>query len=277
MRSLRLLIVLAIALLSGCSATRLAYTNADVFLRWQANRYFDFNGEQSEALDTRIAFFLAWHRAEALPQYARLADEAGRRLARGLAREDLIWGYDALRAQTRESLRAAATEMAGLLDRLEPGQIDRLERRFAEDNRKFARENLSGTVEERRKRRVKRNLERLEDWFGPLTDAQLERVKRYSERAPQGYDEMRDRERKRLQSELVAILRAQEARQRLADWAPHWERNREPAHAAATRELVAEFFDMLLDLDRTLSAAQRAQAVTRVGEYVSDFEHLARQ
>ena len=111
----------AALLLQGCSVTRVAYDNADVFLRWQANHYFDFQGEQSDELDRGLAAFLAWHRAKALPQYARLADEAAARMQRGIKREDLDWSYDAVRAQVREALGAAAGEAAGLLDRLSPG------------------------------------------------------------------------------------------------------------------------------------------------------------
>jgi hypothetical protein len=271
------IVLAAAALLQGCSATRLAYSNADVFLRWQANSYLDFNGDQGEELERRIAAFLAWHRASALPQYARFAEEAGQRLARGLAREDLVWGYDAAKAQVRESLRAAGAEMGPLLDRLEPAQIDRLVRRFAEDNRKFAKEHLQGNVEQRRKRRLERNLERLEDWFGPLSEVQAERVRRYTERAPLAIDELRDRERKRLQAELVALLRAREAQRKLADWAQHWDRNRESAHLDAARALEAEAFDMMLDLDKTLTPAQREHALARLREYVADFESMARR
>lgn len=73
-----------------------------------------------------------------------------------------------------EALGAAAAEAAPLLDRLSPEQIAPLERRLADENRKFAREQLQGTVEERRKRRLKRSLERLEEWFGSLSETQRE-------------------------------------------------------------------------------------------------------
>src|SRR5690349_21597399 len=105
---------------SGCSVTRLAYNNADVFLRWQANHFLDFEGEQSDELDRDLTAFLAWHRKTALPQYARLADEAAARVQRGIRQEDLDWSYDAVRAQVRESLGAAAGEAAGLLDQARP-------------------------------------------------------------------------------------------------------------------------------------------------------------
>lgn len=272
----RALIVCALLLCSGCSTIRFAYNNADVFLRWQAGRYLDLNGAESEELDARIEALVAWHRTNALPQYARLAAQAGRRFARGLSQGDLVWGYDSLQVQWREVLRAGAGEIGDVLDRLTPEQIGHLERQIAEDNRKFARDYLSGTVEERRRRRFKRNLERLEEWFGGLSDAQVERVRRYSERAP-FTDALRDLERKRLQAELVAMLRAREAKLRLADWAVHWERGREPAHVAAVRAQRTEFFTMLLDLDKTLSAGQRQAAESRFRELASDFEQLSRK
>lgn len=266
----------ALALLSGCSATRLIYNNADVFLRWQAGSYLDLHGEQREEADARIAAFLDWHRAHALPEYARLANEAAARLGRRLSREDLVWGYDSVRMQARIAARALAGEMAGLLDRLDAGQVAHFGERIAEDNRKFAKEHLAGSDAERRRRRYKRTVERLEDWVGSLSDAQEERVRQYSERAPLT-GAMRDRERKRLQGELLEMVRAREARKRVADWAEHWDRQREPAFGAANRAQLAEFFDMLLDLDRTLSAEQRETAIARLREYAADFERLARR
>ena len=160
-------LALCLALLQGCSATRLSYDNADMFLRWQANSYFDFQGEQSDELDRRLAVLLATHRAKTLPQYARLAEEASARMQRGIKREDLEWGYDAVRAQVGEVLAAAAAESAGLLDRLGPGQITHLEQRLDEDNRKFAKELMQGTVEERHGLAGEAQLERLEEWFRP--------------------------------------------------------------------------------------------------------------
>jgi hypothetical protein len=270
------LIALILALLQGCSVTRLAYNNADVFLRWQVNHYFDLQDGQAEEFDRNLASFLAWHRAKALPLYARIAEDAAARMQRGLKRADLDWGYDAVQAQVREALGAAAGEAAGLLDRLSPEQIGHFERRLAEENRKFAKEEVQGSMEERQQRRVKRNLGRLEDWFGTLDDAQLDRVRRYSVRAP-FYAELRERDRKRRQAEFLAMLRAREARQRLVAWAQDWEAGREPAYAAAVRATRAEYVELLLDLDRTLSPGQREHAASRLKRFGALFEALARQ
>ena len=276
MRAGRILVLLALTLLSGCSVTRLAYNNADIFLRWQANHYFDFQDEQTEELDRGLTAVLAWHRPTALPKYAKLADEAAARVSRGVRQEDLEWSYDAVQAQAREALGVAAGEAAGLLDRLSEEQIRHLERRLAEGNREFAKERMHGSIEERHKRRVKRNLDRLEEWFGPLSEAQEARVRLYSERAPFSA-ELRDRDRKRRQAEFVAMLRAREATRRLAQWAQDWDAGREPAYAEASRATRAEYVDLLLDLDRTLSAEQREHAAGRLKRYASLFESLVRQ
>ena len=152
MRVLRLAAACLALLLAGCSAVELAYNNADAVIRWQADRYLDLKNSQAEEFNARLGTFLAWHRAQALPQYARLASEAGARLERGASLQDMVWGYDAIRQQARGGLRRAGAELGDFLDRLDAAQIENLERRFAEDNAKFAREWVEGGPAEIRAR-----------------------------------------------------------------------------------------------------------------------------
>lgn len=265
----------SVLLLTGCSTVRIVYDNADTYLHWRAAHYLDLEGEMADELDERIAAFMAWHRAQALPKYAQLLDDGARRFEKHLTPADLVWGYDSIMTQARESLRAAAVQGAPLLDRLSPQQIANFERRLAEDNRRFARENLKGDERERRKHRTERNVERLEDWVGRLTKAQLERVAQYSERAPL-LDDLRDRDHRRLQAELLAMIRAHEARKRLPDFAANWERGRDPAYAAALEASRKEYFAMALDIDRSLTAQQRAKALGELRRYTDDFRTLTR-
>lgn len=266
---------LLLLFLTGCSTVRLVYDNADTYLRWRAATYLDLDGEMADELDERIAAFMAWHRAQALPKYAQLLDEASRRFERHLTLADLDWGYDAVMTQARESLRMAAVQGAPLLDRLSPQQIANLERRFADDNRRFARDNLRGDERERRKRRTERNVERLEDWVGRLTKAQLDRVAQYSERAPL-LDDFRDRDHKRIQADVLAMLRAHEARKRLPELAVSWQRGRDPAYVEAFEASRKEYFAMALDIDRSLTVQQRAKAMAELRRYADDFRTLSR-
>ena len=273
---MRIYLALLLALLAGgCSTARVLYENADIYLKWKVSSYLALDDADAGELDSRIEDFVAWHRTHALPQYAAIGDEAARRLSRGLSREDLVWGYDSAIAQARESARAAAEKIAPLLDRLTPAQIAHLERELADDNRRFARQYLRGGEPERRRRRVERNVERLEDWVGGLSKAQIERVALYSERAPL-LEELRARDRRRLQAELLAIVRAREAQKRLPEAAAHWDAGRDPAYAAAYEASRREYFAMLLDLDRSLSEGQRARALRVAKRWAEDFRSLAR-
>jgi hypothetical protein len=269
-----LLALVVTALLCGCSTVRFAYENADTYLRWKAGSYVELEGEAAEELDDRIEEFHAWHRREQLPKYVKLAHEASQRFSGGLSRRDVVWGYDALRAQARESLRKGGELAAPLLDRLEPEQVAQIERRFVEENRQFYRDHLRGSERERRERRAQRVVNRLEDWVGKLTQAQVERVRQYSERAPLA-DELRDRDRKRLQKDVVAIVRARAAQKRLAERLEHWERGREPAYEAALDKWREESYALLLDLERTLSPEQRTRVLAQLRRYADDFEALA--
>ena len=268
-----LLLVLA-ALLNGCTALRLAYDNADTYIRWRAGNYLDVHGDMADDLDQRIEAFLGWHRAKALPEYAKLSNEAAGRLGDGLSREDLAWGYDLTRVHAARSLKEAAQRIAPLLDKLSEAQVQHMEARFREDNRKFARENLRGSEKERRKRRAERVAERLEDWVGKLSEAQVKRVQEFSERAPLAA-EMRDQDRKRLQGEFLAMVRAREAQKRLPEMAEHWDRGRDPAFVQANRAWRDELFALLLDIDRMLSPEQRARAQANFRRYSEDFAVLA--
>ena len=268
------LAVLLIALVCGCSTVRFAYENADAYARWKIGTYLDLEGEDAEQLDERIDEFHAWHRRNALPKYVMLAQEASQRFADGLSRPDLVWGYDSLRAQARESLRRAAELLAPMLDRLTPQQVAQIERRIAEDNRQFYRDRLRGPESERRERRAKHAVNRLEDWVGKLTPVQVQRVREYSGRAPM-VDELRDRDRKRLQGEVLAILRAKQAKARLAERVAHWELGRDPATLAALDAWREHYFAMLLDVERMLTPEQRTRALGQLRRYAEDFETLS--
>jgi hypothetical protein len=269
-----LLAILAAATLAGCSGVRLAYDNADTFIRWRLLQFLDVHDEQADELDERIARFMRWHRAQALPKYARDAEDAARRIERGLSREDLLWGYDAFIGHGREAMRAAADQAAPLLDRLTPEQIRHMEQRVAEENRKFAREYLRGSERERREKRAKRIVGRLEDWLGTLSQAQIEAVQQFSARAPL-IDELRERDNRRIQGEMIAVIRAHEAKKRLGEKVVNWDRGRDPAYIAARAVNVHEFNTMLLEINRVATREQRARVIAELRRYAEEFRALA--
>ena len=266
-----IVVVAGLAVLAGCTALQLGYNNADSLIHWRSGRYFGFEGEQKADFERRVQKFMAWHRKAELPKYVVLANGLGDRLARGLALADLEWGYDAFQVLLRQTLRAAAVETGELLDTLNPAQVERFQARLAKENRDFAKDHvLAESPEARRAKRVKRNVDRMEEWFGSLTEAQVERIRLYSARAPLD-DILRDQDRKRMQRELVGMINAKETRRKLEAWAIAWDQNRDPEYEALRKQNLREYFGMLIDLDKTLSAEQRNRAVQRLRGFAGDF------
>jgi len=272
--------LLALAALAGCSGVRLAYNNADTLVRWMADDYFALEGPQEEDFKARLAGFHAWHRSEELPRYSVLMTSAGDQLADGLTAAELLWAWESVEGRYRRMAAYAAPELAAVLAMLTPAQFERLGRKFAESDAEYAKKHLKGGEAEQRKRRDKRNLELMSEWFGDLSDEQEAQIKASSAKLPLLY-EMRLQNRQRRQGEFAALLRTYrspaELEPRLKHWLTEWEEGATPEYrrqSALHRDL---YIQMLLELDRGLTPVQRTHAVTRFRDFAEMFKALAEQ
>ena len=272
------LLLLAVAGLAGCSGARLAYNHADTVVRWMANDYFVLEGAQEEDFNARLARFHDWHRSEELPRYSALMAGAAGKLADGLTQQDLLWAWGSVQERYRGMAEHAAPELAAVLATLTPTQFERLAQKFAESDAEFTRKHLRGSVAEQRQRRDKRNLERLREWFGDLSDAQEARLRSASAELPLLYP-LRLLNRQRRQSEFVALLKAYrspaELEPGLRRWLTDWEERASPEYRRLSALYRERYIEMLLELDRSLAPAQRAHALARIEEYGALFARLA--
>lgn len=270
--------LLAVLWLAGCSGARLAYNNADSVLRWMADDYFALEGAQAQDFKARLARFHAWHRSEELPRYSALIASAGDQLAEGLSAPKLLWAWENVVARYRRMAAHAAPDLAEVLATLTPAQFERLEKKFAESNAEYAKKHLKGAEAEQRRRRDKRNLELMREWFGDLSDKQEAQLKSASARLPLLYA-LRLENRQRRQRELVALLKAYRApaelEPRLRQWLTEWEPGATPEYRRVSQLHRELYIRMLLQLDRSLTPPQRAHAVARLAEYAELFASLA--
>jgi hypothetical protein len=274
------LLLLVAAWLAGCSGARIAYNNADIVVRWMADDYFALDGPQEDDFKTRLAGFHAWHRGEELPRYSVLMTSAGDKLADGLTAPKLVWAWESVKGRYRRMAAHAAPELAAVLATLTPAQFARLDKKFAESDAEFAKKYLKGGEAEQRKRRDKRNLEIMREWFGDLTDAQEAQFKVSSAKLPLLYA-LRLENRQRRQGEFVALLKTYrspaELEPRLEHWLTDWEEGASPEYRRLSDLHREQYIQILLELDRGLTPAQRAHAVTRCYEYAEIFKALAEQ
>ena len=268
----------ACAALAACSSTRFAYDYADTALRYMASSYLDLDPVQAEEMRTRIAQFHEWHRAKELPAYAVLMRSASERAARGVTADDVAWGLASVRARYRRFAAKAAEDAAPVLATLAPDQIAVLERKFAENNRKFEKEFLASDDERRRRAQVNRMLERFRDFAGDLTPDQEARIERFAI-AHESHVALRFEDRRQWQQDVVAALNgrrpAQELGRSLAETFEKPERRRSEAFVQADKAWDEDLGRLIVELDRTLSAKQRAHVVGRLSDYAKDFAALA--
>lgn len=275
-RTVPLLVVCA--LLASCSATRVAYNNADTALRFMMPSYLELDPAQTEEMSLRIVRFHQWHRANELPAYAALMRSASERAARGITAEDVAWGLAGVRARFRAFAAKASQDMAPVLATLSPEQLAVLESNFAERNQKFAREYMPSDKSERRRGQAKRTIERFRDFTGDLTTEQEARIERFT-LEHEDHVALRFEDRRQWQRDVIAVLRAkppeQDLASGLADIFSHPERRRSERFIREDKAWDEDLGQLIVELDRTLSSKQRAHVVRRLADYADDFAALA--
>ena len=272
--------LLLAALLGACTAVRLVYNNADTLVRYMAADYLELGPLQADDFKLRLARFHGWHRTHELPAYAALLAEAGRRVDKGVAETDVDWAVAQLRARYRRLAAQAATEGAPLLASLSPAQLVDMEKKLAGVNAKYAREHNLDDQAKRLRRNTKLMHKQFDDWLGNLTSAQEERIGRFV-REQDALSVPRFEDRKRRQREGVALIRAERdpavLASRLAELFADPDKGRSADLRAASAHYEVELARLVVEVDRSASAEQRAHAVRRMEGYANDFQVLAGQ
>jgi hypothetical protein len=183
-----------------------------------------------------------------------------------------------VRARYRSLAAKAAEEAAPVLATLAPEQIAVLERKFAENNRKFEKKFLASDDEKRRRAQADRMVERFRDFAGELTEGQEASIERFA-LAHENHVALRFEDRRQWQRDAVAALKAKyQARElgsNLAEMFNKPERRRSEAFILADKAWDGDLGQLIVELDRTLSSKQRAHVVGRLSDYAKDFAALA--
>jgi hypothetical protein len=208
--------LLAVAL-AGCSMVRLGYSQAPTFTYWWIDGYLDLDGAQSLRLREDLDRFFDWHRRQELPAYAAL-------LARG-QREVMepsitAAAFCAWRDELQRRIDAAAEQatplLAALVLTLTPEQLKHMERQLAKNGDSMRKDYAQPDRDERAAASFKRTLERYENFYGKLDDAQRKRLAELLVASPFDPDRWLA-ERERRNRELIAALSGVAATARSAD------------------------------------------------------------
>jgi hypothetical protein len=273
----------AAAILAACSSTNLfysniafAYSNAAPMLTWWVDDYVDLSEGQKDWVRERFDRLLSWHRSRELPAYGALLASIEASLEDGLTVEEVRKAHREIRRGYHRVVEQVLPHMAELLLQLDAEQVESMERKFAEDNRRALKESAVNP-EERRSRGIRKAIEHLEAWTGTLEASQRELVAARVRALPDiSADYMADRRYR--QAETLALIRAKPDREamiaglrRLLIDTETWRR---PDYLRKLQERDTRNFEMLAVLSSTLSSEQQAHLHRRLRGFIADITTL---
>lgn len=274
-------VTLSLGLLS-CSTIKLGYNQLPDITYWWLNSYIDTNGQQTPRVRDEITKIHAWHRQTELPRLVAFS-ETLQQLAAGPVTEQQTC---AVFADARARLLAVTTHIepatAWLAQHLTAEQLSHLDRKFKRNDEKWRKDWYDGSLAERAKHRVKLAVERSEDFYGPLQEAQLS-VVRASIAASSYNPQIAWAERQRRHQDLLQTLdqvrtgRLDDGQTRAAlrGWLDRALDSPVPAHRAHAQATVREGCISAAQLHNTTTPAQRERAIKRLKAYEKDFRDLA--
>jgi hypothetical protein len=272
-----LLLLAALALVSACAMTRVAYSNATPLITWAIDDYFDLNDAQKDWVRDRSEKLVLWHRASELPDYERLLQSALVMSERPFTAADASRTYQSGRALYFRLAERLLPDAADFLLKLDAGQLAAFERNLATANAKLARDVLKGTPEERRQRRTKKYIESFEDYVGRLTPQQSKMVALHVQAIPE-FGEAWMADRKARQQEVVRMIRAKGSREQtiagLRRIIFDVDSLRTPEYLALLKQRDTQIFEIAASLSESLTAEQRTKLQKKIRGYIADVAYL---
>lgn len=284
-RLLQFVLLAAAALLAAaCTLTQLAYSNvafaynnASSMFTWMVGDYVDLSDDQKEFVRERFDRAFAWHRAQELPQYRRFFESVLAEAQDDITVDEAAGAYRDLRTYYHRAVERLLPDIADFLLGLDSLQAAQMEKRFEKENRKIVAEAADGSVEDRRSARLDRFVSHLEQFVGPLTDAQRDMAAAYIASQPELLDE-RIADRRYRQAGVLAIVKSRPPReQAIAELRRLFIEPESWRNAAYRQKLEArdrQLFTFIARLSQSLSAEQRAAFQRRIRGFMRDITEI---
>ena len=270
--------------LVGCSFVQTVYNQSHELVYWWVDSYVDLQGEQRQTVPVELLAFQQWHRQEQLPQYI-LWLQTMQTMARQDVQEEQVCQMQAQFIASLDDLtRQIEPAAARLALSLTPAQMRHLRRKLNRSHEDWRREWVEGSAAERLERRVKKAVERSEDFYGRLDAAQRAALTQWVGSA--GLDvAISEAERLRRQRDMLDTLQKiqdsraslEAAQLEIRQLVQRSLQSPEPAHLAHTQKLIRHNCRQLTWLHNTTTPAQRQKALERLQFYEKTARNLVAQ
>lgn len=272
--------LLAVWVLSGCSALQIAYTFAEDMLESHAEEYLDLSTEQEAHLERQSAALVAWHRRAMLPKYAAFfTEQADIAASGGWTGPQLAASFARFRVLLDETVEGASPFVAAILaGHTAPKKTAYLAKRIAEKNAERSAERADRSPEEAIEAWVERRVERISRFTGVLTEGQVAIIRGYAERGMVYAERWYDNRTKR-QDALIAFLRAKPSRDEIARFVHrillYAHEIVDPDYRQVTEARWALSEGMYFAVLSSLGEEQRRELISTLRSYAEDMVSLA--
>jgi hypothetical protein len=218
-----------------------------------------------------------WHRERELPRYRAFFERVLQQSEGPIPVEELERAHRELYVRYHQALERVLPDAAELLAQLDAEQMEHLQNKLEENDRKFVKESVKGPRDERRRRQASKWTDHLESWVGPLEGAQRELVLQHV-RGFLDLSSERLADRRYREAEVLRLVRSKASAEqavatlrRLFIDTSSW---RHPDYQRKLRERDHQVLEMLSALSATFTAEQRAYLAKRCRGYMRDIGEL---
>jgi hypothetical protein len=276
-------LVVFVMLATACSAVGLGYSALPGLGVFTMDRYFGFDDSQREFVRLGLGELQTWHRKQELPEYKRLLVSIKERNQKKLTEADLEWFRGELGKRFMAVVDYSAVQVAELALTMKPQQLKKMRDRLADQNKEAREKYLNPDLTKRNSERLKRSVERFEDYVGSLSDAQKKMVETTLQQVPatdETWYEERLIRQKKLDALLDQIRREQPSKdiaaKQLRELAAKSSEPADPKNAAYFDRSLKMSDDMTLRLMASLDDRQKQTLNKKIDGYIGDLEGLMR-
>ncbi len=204
----KLLACLVLAsLATACSALKLGYNNAPELGFWWLNNYISLNDEQSLQVRQDLAKLHPWHRSSELPKIADLLARMQQDAAKDVSPEQMCRVFADVRARLQAATDRAEPAAVALAMSLTSDQLADLDAKLKKSNTDWQKDWLLGTPEQRQTKRLAAAVDRAEQVYQTVTEAQRSLMKTHI--SSSSFDaQLSYNERLRRQQDMLQTLAA---------------------------------------------------------------------
>lgn len=274
--------VLIVFALAGCGLVRTGYDQLDTITYWWLNRYLDFSDAQARAVRADLKALRDWHRSAELPTYADLLVELQRMAKNDVSPAAACDVITKARDRFELLLFQTAPQVGSLALTLEPGNMKRLRKKFAEEDKQWREKWLDISPAKLAEERLEAWSDRSEFFYGRLTAPQKQAIRDAIARSaldPKISWVLRQKRQEDILATLEKIRKTKpspsmaEAEIRtLIERSLHPD---DPAGAEMRRNLLSEACENAAAIHQLATPAQRKRAQEKLAGLEQDFRKLA--